>query len=398
VATVATALALLPVLARAQTRPVAAPPAVEAAAAAPLPRWEYGFALGAGWDHNVDFLVPDGPSAAAVLPRGGIARVFSGPRGSLRASAAGGYTRYPREPGLDRHHVEGALQGTWRSSPATTWRGSVLVASGRTDASAILVEQGVALPLVRTRAASASADVRHAGPRSALRAEARYQRAEFDAPGLLDGDSLRATLGAEKSLGGRHTAALEYAAEAVRSSEQARPYLTHFASLQWTHLLSPRTSLLLEAGASYTPEAARAGLDRRESFHGGVSLGRQDRSTSLLLFLRREVTPAFGLGRSRPSFRGGLAGTVPLGRSWELRVTASHVRPDASADPRFAASDDVFLALIRRLGRRVELSAETRYRHRAASAAAPAVQSASVGVFLTVATPQGRPLASAVPR
>jgi hypothetical protein len=76
---------------------------------------------------------------------------------------------------------------------------------------------------------------------------------------------------------------------------------------------------------------------------------------------------------------------------------ASHVHPDPSADPRFAASGDAFLALGRRLGRRVELSAEARYRRRAATAAAPAVQSASVGVFLTVATPQGRALASALP-
>ena len=53
-------------------------------AAVPLPPWEYAVAIGFGWDHNLDFVVPDGPSAAALLPRAGLARVFSGRHGVLR--------------------------------------------------------------------------------------------------------------------------------------------------------------------------------------------------------------------------------------------------------------------------------------------------------------------------
>src|SRR5437763_1647989 len=42
----------------------------EAAAGARRPRgWEYALGVGAGWDGNIDVLVPDGPSSYAVIPK-----------------------------------------------------------------------------------------------------------------------------------------------------------------------------------------------------------------------------------------------------------------------------------------------------------------------------------------
>ena len=38
--------------------------------------WEYSLGAGAGWDSNLDFLIPDGPSEPALLPRGGLSRIF----------------------------------------------------------------------------------------------------------------------------------------------------------------------------------------------------------------------------------------------------------------------------------------------------------------------------------
>lgn len=147
----------------------------------PRPRaWEYAVGAGLGWDSNIDFLVPDGPQAMAVFPRGGVARVFSGPHAQLRATAAGLWTGYPEERDLSRYHAEFGLDGVFRPSAGTTWRANASHGSGHSDSSRILLEQGVSLPVVKMRSSTAAVGLRKAGTRRALRLDARFYRTEFD--------------------------------------------------------------------------------------------------------------------------------------------------------------------------------------------------------------------------
>jgi hypothetical protein len=212
---------------------------------------------------------------------------------------------------------------------------------------------------------------------------------------LIDGSSVRGSVGLERQIGNRSTAAIEYSLECVRPDLAGTSHLTHFGSLQWTRVLSQRSALLLEGGASDTPDAARAGLDRKATFFGGASFTRRVRRSSLTLFVRREVAPAFGTGVSRLELRGGLRASIPMGRDWELRMLASHVQPDdaVAAQGAGAMSDDAFAALGRRLGRRFELSGEARYRRRGATGSLPAIDAFRAGLFLTLLTPSGRALA-----
>lgn len=364
----------------------------------PRPRpWEYAFGAGVGWDSNIDFLIPDGPSGYAVVPRGGLERVFWGPHGQLRATGAGYWAGYPGQKELNRYNADFGLQGDYRSSPGTDWRGNASYGFGYSDSSRILVEQGVLLPLVKTRTFIGELGLtQKTGSRTSLRIDGRYYRAEFDSPDLIDGESARGTIGLLRQLSTRSTAAIQYAVEDVLSDQSGRSYLTHFGSLQWTRTLSPRSSLLLEGGASYTPDAARAGLDQKESFFGGASFNRQVKRSSLTLFLRREVTPAFGIGTSRLEFRAGLAATVPMGRSWEARISATHTQPDSggsSAEPVYGPSDDAFVVLGRRLGTRLELSGEARYRRRGQANTFPEIEAFRAGLFLTLLSPGGSNIA-----
>lgn len=384
----------------AQTLPVPALPveAAEAEARRPPP-WEYALGAGAGWDSNIDFLVPDGPRGLAVLPRGALARVFASARGRLRLTAAGGWTGYPEEHRLGRYQAEGRLDGTWQSSPTTTWRADASHGAGHSDSSRILLEQGVSLPVVRMRSTAVALGVRKEWAWTAFRADARYYGALFDSGDLVDGHSLRGTLALERALDSRNTAALEYAVENVLSDGQGRSYRTHFASVQWMRLLSLRSALLLEAGGSYTLDAARAGLERREGFFGGASFNRQVGRVGLTVFVRREVTPAFGLGVSRLETRGGMGVTAPIGRDWEWRIVASHVQPDAAAAGRaYGSTDDAFVSLGRRLGRRLEVSAEARYRRRGTALALPEIQAVQAAVFVTLLSPTGRTILPAAYR
>src|SRR6185436_10312379 len=149
-------------------------------------------------------------------------------------------------------------------------------------------------------------------------------------------------------------------------------------------------------GGSVTPDAARAGLERKGHFFGGASLRRTVKRSSLTLFLRREVTPAFGLGVSRQELRTGLGTTIPFGRAWELRAAATHVLPQGgSVESASGASGDAFATLVRRLGRRLELSAEARYRRRGALGTVPMVESFQAGVFVTIPTASGAALVPA---
>ena len=372
-----------------QTQP---PPPAGAAAPARAPRsWEYELGAGGGWNSNVDFVDPNGPSGSWVMPRGGLAHLFWTPHGQLRATAAGRWTGYPNQTELSRYYADFGLEGRYRSSPHTDWRANADYWLGYSDSSRLLLAQGVLLPLVRSRSLTGSLGVTHALGRTSLRVDGRFYRTAFDSPGLIDGKSARGTIGLERPLSSRSAVAIEYSLEDVLSDQAGRSHLTHFASMQWTRILSPRSALLLEGGASYTPNPARAGLEQPQSFYGGAAFSRQVKRSSLTLFIRREVTPAFGYGVSRVALRGGLDATLPIGRLWKLRALAIVVRPEGQG-PVGSIHDatDAFAALVRPLGRHVDLSGEVRYRRRGAASGIPMIEAFEAGLFVTLATPSWR--------
>lgn len=327
-----------------------------------------------------------------------------GVRKASFAWGTGSWLGYPEQKDLSRYYADASLDGSYRSSRNTTWRANASYGLGYSDSSPILADQGVLLPLTKTRTLSGALGVtRNLGLRTSLRLDGRIYRTEFDqeegdAIGLVDSQSLRGTAGLERRLGAGDTVALEYSLEDALGRElpvadtggSELHYLTHYVSLQWSHLFSPRHGILFEAGASYTPDAAQVGLERRESFFGGASYNRRVGQSSFMLFARREVTPAFGLGVSRLDNRFGLSASIAMGRAWTLRVTGSHVMPEtpAGAELTYSTPDEAFVALERRLGRHFEISSEVRYRRRSASGTFPDVESFQAGLFLSLLSPR----------
>ena len=373
------ALALLAAAARldAQTlpRPRSADPPP------PAGRTEYAFGLGAGWDEDGD------AGAAALVPHGGVARSFLFPRGALRLDARGRAVRHPGERGLDRHEASLAADAHHRSSALTTWRASASLGVGEGDASPIALDHALLLPAARVRTSTVTAGVARAlTPRVTVRVEGRLLDTAFDSPGLRDGRSLRAQAGVERRLGPRTSVGLVYAAERAAATSAPSTF-THYASAQWTRRLSARNALLLEGGASFTHDAARAGLDREASLFGGASLSRALRHGTLSAFVRREVTPAFGSSGARLDLRGGVAADVDLGRAWAVRVAAFGTRASGT----HPSGTDAMAAVGRRLGGRLALSAEARYRRRSGLSE---VESFRAGLFLTVVSPGAPPVAS----
>jgi hypothetical protein len=350
-------------------------------------RWEYALGVGGRWDSNIEFLDAGVRSSAAVVPRGSLARVFWRPRGQLRLRAAGRWIGYADREEQGRGYADFGLDARYRLSPSTTWEANASYTIGHSDSSQPLLDQGVLLPLVKTRTLTGALGVsRQLGARTALRVGGRIYRTEFDEQSLVDGESVRGTLAIERRLGSRSTAALVYSLEDVLSDPQGRSYLTHFGSLQWTRVLSPRAAVLFEGGASYTPGAARATLERRESFFGGAGLSLQLKRSNLTAFVRREVVPAFGAGVSRLETRTGLNAFIPIGRDWWVRAAATHVQPDATTGVArvYGPADDASVVLGWSLGGRLELTSEAAYRRRGATSALPSIEAFQVGVFLNL--------------
>lgn len=400
-------------------RPPAADPANPGAPPAPgldplgagapaRPRaWDYGLGIGVGYDSNIEFLVPDGPSSVGIVPRANLARTFWSPRGQLQLGATGYWTAYTEEQDLSRYDLTLSLDGTYRSSLSTTWRANGSYSFGTSWSSTVLADQGLLLPVVPTRTAAAGLGVtRNLGARTSFRLDGRALATTFDneeddaeTPAFTDSASIRGTAALDRRVGLRDTIGLVYALE--NSIFEATPiagagrtsYLTHFGSLQWTHLFSDRSGFLIEAGGSYTPNAEEAGLSEPGNFYGGVSYNRMVKRSSLELFARREVTPAFGLGVGRLENRFGLRASIPLGRAWTLGLSGTHVEPETpeGASYAFSTPSEASATLGRRIGRFFEISAEGRYRRRAATDVSPAVEGYQVGLFLSLLSPAARP-------
>jgi hypothetical protein len=399
-------------------RPPAADPASPGAPTAPgldslgavpsRPRaWDYGLGVGVGYDSNIEFLVPDGPSSIGIVPRANLARTFWSPRGELKLGATGYWTAYTEEQDLSRYDLTFSLDGTYRSSLSTTWRANGSYSFGTSWSSTVLADQGLLLPVVPTRTAAAGLGVtRSLGARTSFRLDGRALATTFDEDegdaetlAFTDSGSIRGTAGLDRKLGLRDTIGLVYSLESAIYEAALTPgasrssYLTHFGSLQWTHLFSNRSGFLIEAGGSYTPNAEEAGVGQPGNFYGGLSYNRMVKRSSLEMFARREVTPAFGLGVSRLENRFGLRASIPLGRAWTLGLSGTHVVPETPEGSAYAFStpSEASATLGRRIGRIFEISAEGRYRRRGATDVSPTIEGYQAGLFLSLLSPAARP-------
>ncbi len=361
---------------------------------APPAQWDYGLGVGVAYDSNIDFRMPDGPSSWALTPRGNVARLFRSPQGQLRLGGTANWIGYQSEDALSRYNADFGLDGSYRSSVNTTWTVGASYQLGYSDRSQVLGEQGVMLPLVKTQTSAARlAVVRAVGVQTAVRLQGRFFRTEFNEEdietfGLSNGQSVRGTAGLERRFASRNTAAVEYSLEAAER-EGAQAYLTHFGSLQWNYFVTPRSGLLLEAGASYTPESVEAGLERREYFYGGASFTRQVGVSTVSLIARREVLPAFGLGVSRAQNRFGLSARIPIRHVWSLLLSGAYRMADIpeGAPDDYGNRNEATVALTRRLGQHFEVSGEGRYRRRGATDVSPEIDQFLAGVFISLVGP-----------
>lgn len=406
----AAVLASLPLAAAAQTQPIPTlpstggetsqspqPDTTTVPTGSPLSSWDYALGLGGGWESNLGQLAPEGPSDWAGVMRATIERVVRRPRREVRLRAGGSGYLYAKQTAFNRLDGSLGFDGKVRFSPRANGVLALGFDYGHSDSSNILIDQVVFLPQTRTLGYAADAGLQHRVSRNlTLRAGARAYRMDFpDSEALRDSTSLRMTAGVSRHLGLLDSLSFEYSAERTDRiepiTEISSPAVwTHFESAQWAHTLSPHTAFLVEAGVSFTPLSAEAGLDRSWNFFGGASLSHQLRRNSVTAYYRREVLPAFGVGPLHLVNRVGLKANVPVGGAFSIVTAATYGREVqtslTSFDPRSVM--DVSLRLARSLGWRVLASLEGRYRRQSAPGFFLDVDDYRAGFFVSLVPPR----------
>jgi hypothetical protein len=352
-------------------------------------RWEYALGLAAGYDSNVDF-ASEALGDAVVTPLGSLARVFPSPKGQLRIQGSGRAFVYAEQGSKSHVDADVGVQGTRSLSPNSSLSGGIGAGLAHTNNYTVLAEQGVLLPLSRTSILQGSADWDwRLGPGSTLHVGGQAYYTDFEAPELVDSNSLRASLTVDRRLGGRNTLFAYYAFEHARL---ASPYSTQYGSLQWSLVLSSRSALLLEGGISYTARAAASGLASSRNFYGGAAFVRQVGRSRVVLFARREVLPAFGLGKLRLADRLGIRATLPIGRAWQLDLAARHVRCSDGCvsfeGNDNELSDEATVALGRSVGRRYIVAGQVRYRRRGPSGTIPVIEGVQAALVFSFLNPR----------
>lgn len=359
--------------------------------------WEYSLGAGIGWESNVGLGTGESPSDFGGILRGGLTYAARKRAGELRlAGDAVGYA-YVDQTRFNRVDGNLSFDGSRRFTERTSGTLGLGVSYAHSDTSQILIDQGVILPLTRTAGYSASAAASHQmSQRTGLRGTVRAYRFDFpDSVDVQGGASLRTSLALSRRLDERNALSFEGAAErAWQLADSTAPsspvYWTYYGSSQWNRQVSPRTALMFEGGASYTPEGETAGLGRTWSFYGGVSANQRFKRSTLTAYYRREVVPLFGVGGLRAADRLGFDLSAPLGRRWGGSLGGSFTRDafgSSSAERQHTADTNMRLGF--RVARRLSLSAEARYLYRSSPSPTPSTNDFRVGIFLSLVRPTG---------
>jgi hypothetical protein len=169
-------------------------------------------------------------------------------------------------------------------------------------------------------------------------------------------------------------------------------YSSHYGSLQLNQVLSDRSAVLLEGGASYADVITTSGLARTWNPYGGASFSRRVGVSSVVAYARSEVAPAFGVGGLWQVYRFGLQASVPLGRAW-LDIDGNHANRSALGSrlegnaPGEESVDEASLGLRKRVGRRSIVALQTRYRRYARAAPEPSVNAVQATFVLLLSNP-----------
>jgi hypothetical protein len=340
---------------RGQARPAPRPsPSASPAAlaAAPRPaRWAFRLRLQESYDSNAEFAAAEGQGSFEDQVGAGLTLRLAGRRGELSLSGDGWGHRYHSLDGSDGFNYVTGLSGSHRFSPRVTGRLRASFSDNVTRYDRQLLDAGLQLPLTRTQTVDTGAALAfQLTAKTTFTTEGRYERASFDAAGLVDAQQWSGGVSLARALSSTDRLSLSYVRRDIRREGGERRVHDLFAG--WGRTLARRLSAELVAGASHRP--AVGALAARTDFYGSAGLNYTFQHGSLQGRYRHTLGEAYGLGRERIAdvVSAGLARR--FGRRLDATLGAGYGFSRDPLDPTFRyraqnASAGLSLALAREL-------------------------------------------------
>jgi len=258
-----------------------------------VPGWSFYVSTEGFYESNPNFQAPpNDPSDFSGSAGGGLAFSHLGPRGSFNLSGDGRSLFYHELTNLNTFAFGGTTSGSYRPGPKTQLAFNGAVKSDYTRRSDILLSQGIVLPQTQVLTMRFDANLSHAfTTRTTFTASGRFERAQFEAEGLNDGDTYGATASLGHRVSERVSLAMSYAHDETRSEVQRRSIDTGYGSIRM--VLNPRAILEGNLGAS----SVSGGISSRKvTPYGGARIDFKHPRTLVSLGYSHQVRQDYGVG------------------------------------------------------------------------------------------------------
>ena len=324
-----------------------------------LPGFTVAANVGGGWDSNPAWQA-DPNASIAGYGSASLGKTWSSPLFSLTAAGRGNASIFESGVAANRYDYGGSLSAAGQIGARTNLALSLDGAVQHNDQLFDPLTSGLLLPVVRTEAYSASADLsRQVGTRSEIGIGGGWSRLMFDSPTLQDGTAVYATARANRAVSARGRLTANYNYQTNDYETSGRTHI-HTLAAGYDAALGARSRLSFAAGS----DARRRGTSPTTwSLYLNSTYSWTGQRTAFVASYRRGVNPGPGLGEDRllGAFSAGFS--AALSRRISLSLSGLHgnnTRGDGS-DARYAI-DEVSASLRGRLSRDLGLAVQQEYR------------------------------------
>lgn len=294
------------------------------------PRWRFSLGVKEDLQSRVQLSTASDESDLVSRLGGTLSYERKGPRLLLALNGSGSGLFYRHLNRLNRFSYTGGVVGSYVASPKLTLTFADAVTSAYTYDTPSLVEEGILLPLVLSRTNRALAGIAYqVSPRTAITIDGRHDLVKFDSSSLVSGSRLSTSSALRRQVSKSHSLGFVYGFN--RYVNRDRVTYLNSVSPAWRGTLNRWLDASASVGAGWVDDSVEpAG---RFLLVSTVALSAHFQHSTVAVRARRDVTPAYGLGRNRQSDSVSL----DLSRNFGTKVTFLILGSVSSSDDPFNA-------------------------------------------------------------
>jgi hypothetical protein len=269
----------------------------------PASLWTVSVDLESHYDSNLRFTANEIETVSERLVLGLTHAKRSG-RGTMALNANTWGSVYHGESELNSVNFSGATRGTYAFAPRTRFRGGLTVASTYSPESAVLVGEGLIVPLSRAFIISSTGGlVQQVGSRTSAAIDARFDRVRFseiegDQPGPPGGELILLSAALAPRISPHDSLSLGYEFQRSDTGSSANGD-SQSVSLGWSRIIGTRFTANASAGATRFKLLGSRSAEPGWAVRSSAGLSARFRRSSLTARYDRGIDQAWGFGRDR---------------------------------------------------------------------------------------------------